>query len=262
MGYPHDQLRRVRQLLGISLRNVEDLSQQLADEHGNPEFFVSKAWLTRLEAGHPTSNIHKLLSLSSIYHIPVNKLLKLYGADLDRFAGHQLATELPNTHLASLEIYDRESAVSFPVCFDPTCSLNETNLLSRIVEVWGKVPLALLQHLDLRHSLYGFIGLEDMMMYPLLRPGSFVQIDDREKRVEATGWHSEYERPIYFVELRDSYVCCWCELHDGRLTLVPHPLSPKHSRQVSYPDQALIIGRVTAAAMRLVNEKGHARTAR
>lgn len=262
MVYPSDQLRRVRQLLGISLRNVEDLSQQLADEHGNPEFFVSKAWLTRLEGGHPTSNIHKLLSLSSIYHIPVNELLKLYGADLDRFASHQLATELPNTHLATLEVYDRERAVSFPVRFDPAFSLDATNLLSRMVEVWGKVPVALLQHLDLRHSLYGFIGLADLMMYPLLRPGSFVQIDDREKRVEATGWHSEYERPIYFVELRDSYVCCWCELHDGRLTLVPHPLSPAHSQQVSYPSQAWIVGRVTAAAIRLVNAEGHARTAR
>lgn len=262
MVSPSDQLRRVRQLLGISLRDVEERSQRLADEHSNAEFFVSKAWLTRLEGGHPTSNIHKLLSLSSIYHIPVNDLFKLYGADLDRFARHQLATGLPHTHLATLEVYDRERAVSFPVRFDPAFRWEATNLLSRMVEVWGEVPVTLLQHLDLRHSLYGFIGLEDYMMYPLLRPGSFVQIDDREKRVEAAGWHSEYERPIYFVELRDGYACCWCELDGGRLTLLPHPLSPAHSRQVSYPAEAGVVGRVTAAAMRLVNATARARAAR
>jgi len=45
-----------------------------------------------------------------------------------------------------------------------------------MVELWGEVPIALIQHLDIRHSQYGYVGLEDYTLYPLLRPGSFVQM--------------------------------------------------------------------------------------
>ena len=43
------------------------------------------------------------------------------------------------------------------------------------------------------------------MMYPLLGPGSFVQINDKDRKVETARWRNEYERPIYFVELHDGY---------------------------------------------------------
>ncbi|MFZ0923171.1 MAG: hypothetical protein WA020_08905, partial [Candidatus Acidiferrales bacterium] len=49
------------------------------------------------------------------------------------------------------------------------------------------------------------------------------------------------------------YACSWCELQENRLMLVPHPLSPCSIRQFVYPDEAEIVGQVTAAAMRLVN---------
>lgn len=256
-----DSLKRVRQVLGITLRDVEELSQQLADAEGNSEFFVSKAWLTRIESGRPTSNIHKLLSLSRIYKVKVTDLLKLYGADLERFSSEQLSTALPNTHLVAHALNDATQSVSFPVRFDPAFSLEATNLLSRMVEVWGAVPITLLQQLDLQHSQYGLIGLQDYMMYPLLRPGSLVQIDNEQREVQTAWWRNEYDRPIYFVELRDSYACCWCDLDGRRLTLVPHPLSPSRSRQVVLQQEAEIVGRVTGVAMRIVSAENQARAA-
>ena len=39
------------------------------------------------------------------------------------------------------------------------------------------------------------------MMYPLVRPGSLVQIDDSRTQIRQTGWTNEFERPIYFFEL-------------------------------------------------------------
>src|SRR5262249_16695058 len=107
-------------------------------------------------------------------------------------------------------------------------------------------------HLDVRHSLYGYIGLEDRTLYPLLRPGSFVQIESRVRKILPVRWQTEYDRPIYFVELRDSYVCSWCELQAGRLILIPHPLSGCVIRQFKYETEAEIVGRVTGLAMRIV----------
>jgi hypothetical protein len=90
-------------------------------------------------------------------------------------------------------------------------------------------------------------------MYPLVRPGSFVQIDDRQKRIQKFTWRTEFDRPIYFVELRTGYACSWCELQGTQLTLLPHPLSQCSVRQFAHPAEAEIIGRVTALAMRIVN---------
>lgn len=88
-------------------------------------------------------------------------------------------------------------------------------------------------------------------MYPLLRPGSFVQVDTQTRRSPATDWRTEFDRPIYFLELRDGYACSWCEVRGSQITLIPHPLSGCTIRQFAYPDEAELVGQVTAVAMRL-----------
>lgn len=232
---------------------MEELSQTIAEAEGNDEFYVSNAWLSQIENKHSTPSIYKLFSLSVILRTRFTDLLLLYGVDVEKISKYELATPLQKTHLARVEVYDRERVVGFPVRFDRGFRAEKTNLLSRMVEIWGEVPISLIQHLDLRHGKYGYIGLEDYTLYPLLRPGSFVQIDDRQTKPHKIEWRTEFDRPIYFVELRDGYACSWCELHGSRLTLLPHPLSPCSIRQFTYPIEAEIVGRVTAVAMRIVD---------
>jgi len=248
---PSEQLKQIRCRLGITTREVADFSQKIAEAEGNPEFHISNAWLTQVENSDSVPSIFKLYSLSSIYRIKFTDLLLLYGVDLQQLSRHQLAAPLPNTHLTNLEIYDQERSVSFPIRFDRSFDIDNTNLLSRLVEVWGEVPIALIQHLDIRHGLYGYIGLQDTTLYPLLRPGSFVKIDPRVRRIQPMRWRTEFDRPIYFVELRDGYACCWCELQDGHLLLLPHPLSPRAVRRFAHGTDAEIVGQVTAVAMTL-----------
>ena len=122
------------------------------------------------------------------------------------------------------------------------------------METWGEIPISLIQHLDLKHSQYGYVGLQDYTLFPLLRPGSFVQIDDRLRKVQASQWRTEFDRPIYFVELRDGYACSWCELLGSQLLLLAHPLSPCGIRQFAYGTDAEIVGQVTGIAMRIVDD--------
>jgi transcriptional regulator with XRE-family HTH domain len=248
---PRDQLRDLRFRLRITTRDVENLSQKIADSENNPEFLVSNAWLTQLEKSDSVPSIFKLYSLATIYHVKFTDLLLVFGLDLQKSVEHQLAVPLPNTHLTTVEVYAAEKSVPFTVRFDRAFDLDNTNLLARMVEIWGEVPIALIQRLDLRHSLYGFIGLHDFTLHPLLRPGSFVQIDQRVRKIQRHRWSSEYDRPVYFVELRDGYACSWCELQDGHLLLLPHHLSPCSVRRLDYGKDAEIIGQVTAVAMRL-----------
>src|SRR6185437_16038487 len=99
---------------------------------------------------------------------------------------------------------------------------------------------------------YGYIGVQDKTLSPIVRPGSFVQINPKEKAILSLPWCDEHDRPIYFFELRDSYVCSWCELHDNDLILVPSRESGRHARHIRYPNDVTIVGRVTAISMRLV----------
>src|SRR5271170_371473 len=252
MVRPGDQLRELRNRLAITTREVEEFSRTIAEDRQNEEFYISNAWLTQLENKNSIPSIYKLFSLSVIYRTKFQDLLATFGIDLNSSARYQLALHLQKTHLVSYEPPEPDKAVTFPVRFDKSFNLETTSLISRMVEMWGEVPLALLQKLDVRHCQYGFIGLEDYTMYPLLRPGCFVQIEEQPGRVPDRDWRTEFDRPIYFVELRDGYACSWCEVRGAQLTLIPHPLSGCAIRQFAYPSEAEIVGQVTGVAMRLV----------
>jgi transcriptional regulator with XRE-family HTH domain len=253
-AHPSEQLKAIRTRLGVTTRDVADLSQKLADAEGNPEYAISNAWLTQVENSDSVPSIYKLYALSAIYRMKFTSLLMLFGVDLQKLSQHEAELQLPNTHLVNMEVYDSERAVSFPIRFDRSFDIDNTNLLNRMVETWGEIPVSLIQKLDLRHSLYGYIGLQDFTLYPLLRPGSFVQIDQRVRKIRPSRYRTEHDRPIYFVELRDGYACSWCDVQDGHLLLLPHPLSPASVRRFSYGGEAEIVGQVTAVAMRLTDE--------
>jgi transcriptional regulator with XRE-family HTH domain len=223
----------------------------VAEKEGNEEFIVSHARITQIENGMSTPSLFKLFSLSAIYGLAVSDLMSYY-VDPESCMRHHQAMNLERTHLTTFDKGDPQSGIEFPIRFDPGFTADKTNLVSRMVEVWGEVPVGLLQQLKLRTSRYGFIGLNDYTMYPLLRPGSFVQIDQRSRILPATLSRAEIERPIYFIELRDGYLCSWCEMRGRRLIAVPHPLSGCATQEFAYPDEAEIIGRVTAVAVRLV----------
>ncbi len=248
-----EQLKDLRNKLGITTRDVEEYTRKIAEMEGSEDFCISNAWLTQIENTDATPSIHKLFSLSIVYRTNYSELLALFGVELGEISKYQFLMPLEKTHLTKGFASDPTKTVTFPVRFDPGFHVERSNLLSRMVEVWGEVPIPILQSLDVRHSLYGYIGLKDFTLYPLLRPGSFVQVDGTRSEIQDGPWKSELERPIYFIELRDGYACSWCELHENRLMLVPHPLSPCSIRQFLYPDEAEIVGQVTAAAMRLVN---------
>ncbi|HUR46502.1 MAG TPA: hypothetical protein VMZ27_11550 [Candidatus Saccharimonadales bacterium] len=244
-------MRLIRYKLGITTREVEDLSRGIAKNKGNADFFISHGWIVRIENDDKTPTICKLYSLCAIYRIKFTELLSLYDVDLAELAKFGVENSLSQTHPADLTIYDTERTITFPVRFDPGFDLTRSSLLSRMAESWAEVPLALLQHLNLRQHLYGYVGLDDNSMSPLVRPGSFLQIDDSETRISQVPWKTEYERPIYFFELRDGYACSWCELQGNNLFLVPHPLSGYPTRQFVYPLDVEVVGRVSAIAMRL-----------
>jgi len=248
------RLREFRERLGLTTREVEARSRNVANDHHNREYYLSHAWITDIENGQLKPSIYKLYSLSAIYKVGYHDVLDCFGIPISELGHYRASIGAPRTHLLGAEADLEGENVSLPVRFKPEFQLEKTNLLSRIVEKWDQVPVGLLQHLDLRKSVYGYIGLEDYTLYPLVRPGSLVQIDGSQRKISTEKWTTEFDRPIYFVELRAGYACSWCQIDRGQLMIIPHPQSHQDVRRFDYPSQAEIVGRVTGVAMRIVEE--------
>lgn len=243
------KLRELREQIGLTLRDVEVASIALAESRGMEEFVVNPSRLSDVETKGVIPSIYRLYSLSVIYRADFAELLKLYGVDLGSTVADYAVCRPVKTH--RLEIGAGRGSIQVPR-FDPGFDVRRTSDLGRMIENWGVVPLQFLQDLSKRKYTYAYIGTEDLTMYPLILPGSFLQIDETKVRVEDGKWRSEFERPIYFVETRDGHVCCWCSIRRGEITLQSHPLSPVPPRILRHPQDAEVIGQVVGVAMRLV----------
>jgi len=246
------KLKQIRERLSLTLRQVEEASLEIADAERNYEYVVSSARLNQIENDGSLPSIYKFYSLTVVYKMSIEEMLGVYGINLGKMEEHRRATRQTGTHLFTAEVGDPTRPIRFPVRFDPGFQPEKTIFLSRMIELWGEIPAGLLATLDLKKYRYGFIGLEDRMMVPLLRPGSIVQVDDSRRRIVNSGWLTEFDRPIYFLELRYSYECCWCFQRGREVTLIPHPLSSCGPRTIRVPDDGEVLGQVVGVAMRIV----------
>jgi transcriptional regulator with XRE-family HTH domain len=242
-------LRGLREQLGLTMRDVENASIRIGNKYRNEEFVITPSRLSDIETKGIVPSIYRLYSLAVIYRRDPREILTWYGIDLNQTAADLSLSIPPKSHVASAP----QSAVEvqIPVRVDPSFDARRTANLGRVVEQWGLVPLAYLAQFVNQGFTYGYIGSEDFSMYPILPPGSFIQVDESRNRVVEGNWRSEYERPIYFVETRDGHTCCWCALKRENLILQPHPLSPVSVRILRHPQEAEVIGQVVGVAMKL-----------
>jgi hypothetical protein len=236
------------------------LSDEIALERSNKQYYVSHSWVTDIENGKFRPSVLKLrtlsiIYLSIIYHCNYDEFLALFGIPVGQAAGEPMDLLLPHTHLLRQEA-DSGKTIMLPLDLRDQVQLERTNLVSRMFQTWGEIPVPFLQQMDLRNSLYGYIGKDDYTLDPIIRPASLVQIDPRQTKITTGNWHSDHDRPIYFFELRDRYVCSWCELNGGQLILIPSPQSRLPARHVRYPGDAGILGRVTGVTMRIAEMTG------
>ena len=246
------RLRALRETLGYRMRDVELASNQIAQRFENEEFSIPPSRLSDIETKGIIPSIFRLYSFAAIYRQDYRELLSFYGLDLDVISADLGFGTPQKSHLS--EALSNVQKVRMPTSLDPGFSLQKTTDLGRAIQQWGIVPMSYLAQFADDKYTYGYIGLEDYTMHPILPPGSFVQVDEKKNKVlegQEGQWRSEFERPIYFVEMRDGYTCCWCSIKRDAIVLQPHPLSPVAVRVLKYPQEAEVLGQVIGVAMRL-----------
>lgn len=243
------RLRQLREQLGFNMRDVEAASLRIAAEHKNDDFAIPLSRLSDLESKGVTPSIYRIYTLSIIYRRDLRELLSWYGIDVNATAADLRLTAPPKSHTSTAT--DSSTLVRMPMALDPGFDTRQTMNLGRMIQQWGLVPVSYLGDMLPGSFTYGYIGSEDFTMYPLLLPGTFVQVDESRNQVQEGMWRSEYERPIYFIETRDGFVCCWCSIDGDNLILQSHPLSPVPPRRLRQPKDADVLGQVVGIAMRL-----------
>jgi transcriptional regulator with XRE-family HTH domain len=257
MERPGEKLRQAREKLKLTYRDVVGASQKIAMRRNSEEFAVALSRLADIENKGTLPTIYRLYTLCAIYRLDWKEVLRWYGVPIDLLASDAVAIRLPQTHAIH---FPADSAAPVPHRLDREIDLDKTSFLGYMIRHWGRMPWSFLKGPEQRHLQYGFIGLSDWSMSPILQPGSLVLIDQNRRKISSSGWTSELDRPIYFLEHRDGYRVGWCTPLGGHLLLQPHPGAQQAPALFDYSDID-VVGQVTGVAMLLEPRKGrHSRT--
>ena len=184
MERPGEKLKRIRERLKLTYRDVEKASQQIAERRGSDEFAIALSRLADIENKGTVPTIYRLYTLCAIYRQDLTEVLRWYGVPLDQLASEALHVGLDETHAIQFKpsgTGDRSRSLRIS-----KSTRHKTTFLSYLVRHWGKMPLSFLDGLDLREYRYGLIGLEDWSMYPILQPGSLVAIDESRRKIASS----------------------------------------------------------------------------
>jgi transcriptional regulator with XRE-family HTH domain len=261
MDRPGERLKRARERLQLTYREVEKASQEIAARRGSDEFIIPISRLADIENKGTLPTIYRIYTLCAIYRLDFDQVLQWYGVPREFMASDAFHLGLAQTHAIQFGAQGDGIIPLIPQSKETEIDLGRTTFLSHLIRRWGKSPFQFLSGLDIRQHRYGLIGLEDWSMHPILRPGSLVVIDDSRRKIAPGGWTSEHDRPIYFLETRQGYICGWCALSDGQLSVQPHPSSQQQPRSFHYPSEVDILGQVIGVAMFLETKKRHPRSA-
>ena len=243
------KLKRERERLKLRYRDVEEISQRIAERHQNDEFAIALSRLADIENKGTVPSIYRIYTLPAIYGLKWQDVLSWYGIDLGQMAADGTLAGPLTTRMVSVADVDYGEAV-MPLSLDPGMDFRRTTYFSRMVQRWGKVPLLMLQGSEVRNQRYGWIGVDDWSMYPLLMPGSFVLIDEGKRKILAEGWANERQRPIYFFETREESMVGWATDMGDQIVVQFHPGSVKGPRLFK-KNEIDVIGQIAAVASRL-----------
>ena len=226
------QLRSLRERRGITVRHVEEASRRIADTTCDPRYRLSNGWLVQLEKCVSPPNIHHLFALCAIYRVPFLELLRLYGINVEDQAKFEAVANPQLTQILAADAFDYDFAAPSVTRLAP--------------EIASRPPAALkfARNNGRANTTYAQLGSRELTMYPLIRPGAILAIDTTQNKIELGPWDNKFERPIYFVELRDGFTCGWCERSGNKLRIVAYRAAP--AREFTCPHEAEIVGRVVA----------------
>src|SRR5215475_3771935 len=123
---PGLRLRQVRERLGLTYRDVEAASYELAARRGRSEFIVHISRLADFENRNVVPGLHKLYSLAALYHLSPLQLFAWYDVPFEECFEDGLQFAVPQTHVAA-----PPSGLRVPLRVERRVEPQRTDFLSR-----------------------------------------------------------------------------------------------------------------------------------
>jgi transcriptional regulator with XRE-family HTH domain len=237
------QLHAARTRWGLTLREVEERSNLLAQQWGNPSFKISASWLDRVERENRELSAAKLIVLAYVYGLTTDQMLALCQGPNQSSAQLEQISSPNSTQLLLQGPLEQHARLWLPDTLVTDQPPEDTLLLPS-----DQTTLP-------SHYRRGVIGRRDRTMEPMIRPGSIVLIDIQKRAIAGRkDWNNEFDRPIYFLFTRTGYVCGFCEIDKKTewLTLVPHNLSYETNKRWKYRKEIEVVGMVAGVFSRRV----------
>src|SRR5581483_4595343 len=114
---PGQQLRAIREALGLTLKDVESASAVIAEKYNNQEYAIPASRLSEIETKSMLPSIYRVYSMALLYRKTVEEILSVFGIALGNLAEDISVPHPPNGHILSDS--DKKRMVEMPLRFDP-----------------------------------------------------------------------------------------------------------------------------------------------
>lgn len=229
-------LRQARVRLNLSFHAASELSREIARVLQHPRYFCAASALSDIEASNRfPRHIHKLISLSALYCVPVADLAARAGLSPDaggkeampaEFEGRRGTTSRDARSRFLLSVEDRFEEVPLFLCD-------------------ALLPLTGLSHLSVRDIFWA--GATNGLAHPYLRGAAFLAVNRKSKQPAPLLSSPLWAQPLYIIELRNGrLLCAACSLHGATLLISPCTTIGGSVMRLRNHIEAEVLGRVVA----------------
>jgi hypothetical protein len=238
MDFPrNDHAKRIRQILstkGLTFYRASQLSAELFGR--SSPFYLPPNLYHRLAASAVAPGIYQLFALSRVTNYRLSEWLGVFGFDLDVIPQLQALTTSRRTVVLDSSVYDRDAWVDW---FTDRPGLPPNVVIAPLAQLVARTRPKRASELLLRGKaefLYAKVGLEDLLAFPDVAPGSIVRIDTRPARESSSVGKNSSDKRIFFVEHDSGFACSrLASLGNGRVAF--------HSPQLPFAEGGFSLGK-------------------
>lgn len=233
-------LREARIRSGFSLREASERTAEVAHVLRGPSYFCAPGTLSDLEARDQLPrHIHKWISLSGVYCVPVAELAARAGLPLGQTGKDRMPEE--RTHPGE------------------TSPAGPSSFLSILRQHVGEIPFFLYRALSEFTGLPNpsvrdlfWTGATSKLVHPYLRHSLMLAINRKSKSPAPSLSSPIWAQPLYVLELRSGKrLCAACSLERETLTIRPCSTVSGEILRLRHRTDVEVLGKVVAIVRRL-----------
>lgn len=244
-GHIGEWIRHARIRSGLSFREASKRTAEIARVLGHPNYFCSSGALSDVEVRDRfPRHLHKLISLSAVYCVPIRDLVARTGLSWVN-AGQE---PMPEHFRQALRRQYTEGAPE-----------RQSPFLRTMEDEFEEVPFFLrsalpsilgVPNLSVRDLFW--VGATQDLLHPYLRSAAFLAVNRKSKRPAPSLSSPLWGQPLYVLELRNgNRLCGACSLQNGFLIVRPCTAMSRGLLRLQNGVDAEVLGEVVAIVRRL-----------